>query len=212
MITYLKAILTIFPSQRAERLCDRYKASVPGLEGLAARGVGRTDGHRITPKCHHFTPTSVHLKAVRIHLPREEARNVCVHRRARGHPSTRQGTRGQKLLQTGVCPVLPGADREPRKNSKQRVRLRKPSGTQVPRPVRRVPLCKWGSKRQPGPVPTENPPQTDSTGCGNGLDPGDEMGEGKRRQLSGQVERQLSHHEDGGRTWGSDGRRKEQQK
>lgn len=34
---------------------------------------------------------------------------------------------GQKLPWIGVCPVFPGADWEPRENSKHRVRLQKAS-------------------------------------------------------------------------------------
>lgn len=62
---------------------------------------------------------------------------------------------GQKLPWIGVCPVFPGADWEPRENSKHRVRLQKASpDTEVPRPVWWALLWKWRSKLWPRPGPT----------------------------------------------------------
>lgn len=108
--------------------------------------MGQTGRHIITPKCHHFIQRRGHPKAGRIAMCQEKREGKRTH--------TGVGAHGLPAARQRVCPGFPGTDWEPRNNSEQRLKLQKPSGTTVPRPVRRVLPWKWGSKLWSWPVPT----------------------------------------------------------
>ena len=75
---------------------------------------------------------------------------------ARGLTSARRSSLTGRSSWRHICPMFPGDDWEPWKNSKQRVRLQKTSpDTKGSRPVWGVLLQKWGSKLWPRPGPVQ---------------------------------------------------------